>query len=46
VENASEGITLQITKQVESADPLNMYVYVIIDAQVNFENGRYVSAIY
>jgi hypothetical protein len=46
VENASEGITLQITKRVEDTGVLNMYVYVVMDAQLNFESGRYVSAIY
>lgn len=46
VENASEGITLQITKQVQLPGKLNMYIYLVMDAQVIFENGRYASAIY
>ena len=46
VENASEGLTIQITKQTEAADALNIYLYVIMDAQLNIENGRFVSAIY
>ena len=46
VENASEGVTIQITKQAEAAGALNIYLYVIIDAQLNIENGRFVSAIY
>lgn len=46
VENASEGITIQISKKVEAAGKLNIYLYVIMDAQLNIENGRFVSAIY
>ena len=46
IENASEGVTIQITKQVESAGPLNMYLYVIMDAQLNLENGRFINALY
>lgn len=44
--NASEGITLQITKDAESAGVLNLYLYVIMDAQLNIQDGRFVSAIY
>ncbi len=46
VENASEGITIQISKEAEARGALNIYLYVIMDAQLNIENGRYVSAIY
>ena len=46
IENASEGITIQITKKAETAGVLNLYLYVIIDAQINFEDGRFVSAVY
>ena len=46
IENASEGITLQIEKKEESAGPLNAYIYLIMDAQLNIQNGAYVSAIY
>ena len=35
IENASEGITLQIEKKAESAGALNAYIYLIIDAQLN-----------
>ena len=41
IENASEGITLQIEKKEETAGPLNVY---IMDAQLNIQNGAYVSA--
>ena len=46
IENASEGITLQIEKKAESAGALNAYIYLIMDAQLNIQNGVYVSAIY
>ena len=35
IENASEGITLQIEKKEESAGALNAYIYLIIDTQLN-----------
>ena len=46
IENASEGITLQIEKKAESAGALNAYIYLIMDAQLNIQSGAYVSAIY
>ena len=46
IENASEGITLQIEKKEESAGALNAYIYLIMDAQLNIQNGAYVSAVY
>ena len=46
IENASEGITLQIEKKEESAGALNAYIYLIMDAQLNIQNGLYVSAVY
>ena len=46
IENASEGITLQIEKKEESAGALNAYIYLIMDAQSNIQNGAYVSAVY
>ena len=46
IENASEGITLQIEKKAESARALNAYIYLIMDAQLNIQNGTYVSVVY
>ena len=46
IENASEGITLQIEKKEESAGTLNAYIYLIMDAQLIIQNGAYVSAVY
>ena len=45
IENASEGITLQIEKKAESAGALNAYIYLIMDVQLNIQSGAYVSAI-
>ena len=46
IENASESIILQIEKKAESAGALNAYIYLIMDAQLNIQNGAYVSAVY
>ena len=46
IENASEGITLQIEKKEESVGALNAYIYIIMDSQLNIQNGTYVSAVY
>ena len=46
IENASEGITLQIEKSAETAGSLNAYIYIIMDAQLNIQNGEFVSALY
>ena len=46
IENALEGITLQIEKKAETAGNLNAYIYLIMDAQLNIQNGAFVSALY
>ena len=46
IESASEGITLQVEKKAESARALNAYIYLIMDAQLNIQNGTYISAVY
>ena len=46
IENASEGITIQLEKAVETAGDLNCFIYIIMHAQLNIENGRFHSAIY
>ena len=45
-ENASEGVTIQLTKKAEAAGALNIYLFIIMDAQLNLEDGRFVSAVY
>lgn len=46
MENAREDVTIQITKDAETADVLNVYICVIMDVQLNVEDGRFLSAIY
>ena len=46
IENASEGITLQIEKKEESVGALNAYIYLIMDAQLHIQNGAYISTVY
>ena len=41
IENASEGITIQITKEAGTDKEINVYVFTIQDAQINFEDGRF-----
>ena len=45
IENASEGIILEVEKKAESAGALNAYICLIMDAQLNIQNGAYVSAV-
>ena len=37
---------LQIEKKAELAGAFNAYIYLIMDAQLNIQNGAYVSAVY
>ena len=46
IENVLEGIMLQIEKKAETAGPLNAYIYLIMDAQLDIQNGAFVSALY
>ena len=46
IENASEGVTIRLTKKAEAAGPLNIYLFIIMDAQLNLEDGHFVSAVY
>ena len=46
IENASEEITLQIEKKLETAGALSAYIYLIMDAQLNFQNSAFVSTLY
>ena len=46
IENVSEGITLQIERKAESAGALSAYIYLIMDAQLNVQNGAFVSALH
>ena len=46
IENASQGVTIQITKKAETAGTLNIYLFILMDAQLNIQDGRFVSALY
>lgn len=46
IENVSKGITTQIEKEQEAYKILNVYLYVIQDAQANFEDGRFADVKY
>ena len=39
IENALEGITLQIEKKAELAGTLKAYIYLIMDTQLNIKDG-------
>ena len=43
--NTSGGINVQIEKKAESAGALKAYIYLMMDAQLNIQNGAYVSAV-
>ena len=40
-ENASEGITIQIENEIGPDENLNIYLFIIQDAHINFEDGRF-----
>ena len=44
--NTSGGINIQVEKKAESAGALKAYIYLIMDAQLNIQNGTYDSAVY
>ena len=46
IENASEGVTIQTEKKQESNETLYIYLYIIQDAQINFEDGRFKEVVY
>ena len=46
IENASEGITIQIEKKAEAAAVLNAYIYLIMDAQLRIEDGAFKNVLY
>ena len=40
------GRGIEIEKKEKSAGALNAYIYLIMDAQLNIQNGAYFSAVY
>jgi len=46
IENASEGVTLQIEKLEDGSGSINAYIYLIMDSQLNIYNGNFNSVLY
>jgi len=46
VENTSEGVALQLDKNAQTAGPLNCYVYLLMDAQLNIGDVRLISSMF
>ena len=46
LENTSEGIRLQITKESGSAGKLSRYLYIFQDAQINISEAQFLNAVY
>ena len=44
--NTSGGITMKVEKKAGSPGALKAYIYLIMDARLNIQNGAYVSAVY
>ena len=46
LENTSEGIRLQITKEAGSAGKLSCYLYIFQDAQINISDTQFLNVVY
>ena len=46
LENTSEGIRLQITKEAGSVGKLSCYLYIFQDAQINISNAQFLNVVY
>ena len=46
LENTSEEIRLQITKEAESAGKLSSYLYIFQDAQMNISDTQFLNVVY
>ena len=46
LENTSEGIRLQITKESGAAGKLSCYLYIFQDAQINISNTQFLNVVY
>ena len=46
LENISEGIRLQITKESGSAGKLSFYLYIFQDAQINISDAQFLNVVY
>ena len=46
LENTSEGIRLQVTKESGSAGKLSCYLYIFQDAQINISDAQFLNVVY
>ena len=46
LENTSEGIRLQITREARSAGKLSCYLYIFQDAQINISDTQFLNVVY
>ena len=46
IQNTSEGIRLQITKEAGSAGKLSCYLYIFQDAQINISDTQFLNVVY
>ena len=46
LENTSEGIHLQITKEAGSAGKLSCYLYILQDTQINISDAQFLNVVY
>ena len=46
LENISEGIRLQITKEAEASCKLSCYLYIFQDAQINISDAQFLNVVY
>ena len=46
LENTSEGIRLQITKEAGSVGKLSCYLYIFQDAQINISDAQFLNVVY
>ena len=46
LENTSEGIRLQITKESGSAFEFSCYLYIFQDAQINISDTQFLNVVY
>ena len=45
LENTSEGIRLQITKESESVGKLSCYLYIFQEAQINISDAQFLNVV-
>ena len=46
LENTSEGICLQITKEAGASAKLSCYLYLFQDAQINISDAQFLNVVY